>query len=241
MRVYDGQQILFIVPPVVPSFVSPGGMSREHSRVRPSRFLTIGRALPSHRGGCQRHRSRPRAPRSQPQPGGRPGVHPSGRGRCAGGLAVLAASNVPIPAADVPAGGFTVSILRLTVEPGGSAPAVRSLTLRSTTSRQGRSSAPAARRDIWLPQTAACRKSATRMSPSISANRSIFHRMSPTARAMRGRSCSRSSASSSSRRRRAWRRHPPRYPTCPLESRRTDPRSPGPRSLRRRNPGSGPT
>jgi len=39
------------------------------------------------------------------------------------GLALLAASTVPIPAGDVPAGGFAVSITRLTLEPGGTAPA----------------------------------------------------------------------------------------------------------------------
>jgi quercetin dioxygenase-like cupin family protein len=38
-------------------------------------------------------------------------------------LVVLASSTVPIPVADIPANGFAVGITRLTVEPGGSAPA----------------------------------------------------------------------------------------------------------------------
>jgi hypothetical protein len=48
---------------------------------------------------------------------------PAAEGGAPEGLAVIGESSIPIPAADIPAGGFTVYILRLTVEPGGSAPA----------------------------------------------------------------------------------------------------------------------
>jgi hypothetical protein len=48
---------------------------------------------------------------------------PAAEGGMPEGLAVLAESKVPVPAADIPAGGFTVYILRLTLEPGASSPA----------------------------------------------------------------------------------------------------------------------
>jgi hypothetical protein len=48
---------------------------------------------------------------------------PAAEGGAPEGLAVIGESSIPIPAADIPAGGFTVYILRLTVEPGSSAPA----------------------------------------------------------------------------------------------------------------------
>ena len=39
------------------------------------------------------------------------------------GFAVIGASDIPIPAADMPAGGFTLSIVRFTLEPGKTVPA----------------------------------------------------------------------------------------------------------------------
>jgi len=48
---------------------------------------------------------------------------PAAGGGMPEGLGVIGTSNIPIPAADIPAGGFTVSILRLTLEPGATAPA----------------------------------------------------------------------------------------------------------------------
>src|SRR5215204_527115 len=48
---------------------------------------------------------------------------PAAEGGAPEGLAVIGESSIPIPAADIPAGGFTVYILRLTLEPGASAPA----------------------------------------------------------------------------------------------------------------------
>ena len=48
---------------------------------------------------------------------------PAAEGGTPEGLTVLGESSIPIPAADIPPGGFTVYILRLAVEPGGSAPA----------------------------------------------------------------------------------------------------------------------
>jgi quercetin dioxygenase-like cupin family protein len=47
---------------------------------------------------------------------------PPAEGGMPEGLAFTALTNIPIPAADVPAGGFTLSIARITFEPGTTAP-----------------------------------------------------------------------------------------------------------------------
>jgi quercetin dioxygenase-like cupin family protein len=47
---------------------------------------------------------------------------PAAEGGMPEGLAITPMTNLPIPAADVPAGGFTVSVYRITLEPGAEAP-----------------------------------------------------------------------------------------------------------------------
>jgi quercetin dioxygenase-like cupin family protein len=47
---------------------------------------------------------------------------PAAEGGMPEGLAATPLTNIPIPAADVPAGGFTLSITRVTLEPGTVAP-----------------------------------------------------------------------------------------------------------------------
>jgi len=48
---------------------------------------------------------------------------PAAGGGLPEGMAIIGSSNIPIPAADIPAGGFTLSIARLTLEPGKTIPA----------------------------------------------------------------------------------------------------------------------
>ena len=47
---------------------------------------------------------------------------PAAQGGMPEGLTAMPLTNIPIPAADVPAGGFTLSLARLTFEPGTEAP-----------------------------------------------------------------------------------------------------------------------
>jgi quercetin dioxygenase-like cupin family protein len=47
---------------------------------------------------------------------------PAAEGGMPEGLAATPLTNIPIPAADVPAGGFTLSIARITFEPGAESP-----------------------------------------------------------------------------------------------------------------------
>jgi hypothetical protein len=48
---------------------------------------------------------------------------PAAEGGMPEGFAVIGASDIPIPAADIPAGGITLSLFRFTLEPGESLPA----------------------------------------------------------------------------------------------------------------------